>query len=162
MHGWLRKNWTACSSLRARINSRTGISTGSGYVLVTQTAAHITVDFRYYSDIASRAAGYEMHLLNTENPFAQAVNQIIAKDNLARLGFEGEYVSWQTGVLWRDTLNTTLCSTSLDALRQIKALTKSTVSVQHAALPTAPHSTSGVSFSPVCASVKSLPSWSGL
>ena len=67
MPGWLRKNWTACSSLRARINSRTGISTGSGYVLVTQTAAHIPVDFRYYSDIASRAAGYEMHLLNTEN-----------------------------------------------------------------------------------------------
>lgn len=131
-------------------------------MLVTQTAAHITVDFRYYSDIASRAAGYEMHLLNTENPFAQAVNQIIAKEDLTRLGFEGEYVSWQTGVLWRDTLNTTLCSTSLDALRQIKALTKSTVSVQHAALPTAPHSTSGVSFSPVCASVKSLPSWSGL
>ncbi|MFH4947676.1 M24 family metallopeptidase, partial [Enterobacter hormaechei] len=73
-----------------------------------------------YSDIASRAAGYEMHLLNTENPFAQAVNQIIAKEDLTRLGFEGEYVSWQTGVLWRDTLNTTLCSTSLDALRQIK------------------------------------------
>lgn len=139
-----------------------GISTGSGYVLVTQTAAHITVDFRYYSDIASRAAGYEMHLLNTENPFAQAVNQIIAKEDLTRLGFEGEYVSWQTGVLWHDTLNTNLCSTSLDALRQIKPLTKSTVSVQRAALPTAPHSTSGVSFSPVCASVKSLPSWSGL
>ncbi|HBY5490143.1 TPA: aminopeptidase, partial [Klebsiella pneumoniae] len=97
-----------------------GISTGSGYVLVSQTAAHILVDFRYYSDIASRAAGYEMHLLNTENPFAQAVNQIIAKEDLTRLGFEGEYVSWQTGVLWRDTLNTTLCSTSLDALRQIK------------------------------------------
>ncbi|MDA6254719.1 aminopeptidase, partial [Escherichia coli] len=70
--------------------------------------AHILVDFRYYSDIASRAAGYEMHLLNTENPFAQAVNQIIAKEDLTRLGFEGEYVSWQTGVLWRDTLNTTL------------------------------------------------------
>ena len=90
------------------------------------------------------------------------MNQIIAKEALTRLGFEGEYVSWQTGVLWRDTLNTALCSTSLDALRQIKPLTKSTVSVQHAALPTAPHSTSGVSFSPVCANVKSLPSWSGL
>lgn len=97
-----------------------GISTGSGYVLVTQARAHILVDFRYYNDIASRAAGYRMHLLDAANPFATVVNRLVAEENLATLGFEGEHVSWQTGSQWRDTLNTTLCGISLDALRQIK------------------------------------------
>ncbi|WP_263066989.1 aminopeptidase [Enterobacter huaxiensis] len=97
-----------------------GISTGSGYVLVTQARAHILVDFRYYNDIASRAAGYRMHLLDAANPFATVVNRLIAEENLATLGFEGEHVSWQTGSQWRDTLGTTLCGISLDALRQIK------------------------------------------
>ncbi|MBS3047988.1 aminopeptidase [Enterobacter mori] len=97
-----------------------GISTGSGYVLVTQTRAHILVDFRYYNEIASRAAGYQMHLLDAANPFAAVVNRIIAEEDLASLGFEGDYLSWQTGNQWLQSLNATLCSHSLDTLRQIK------------------------------------------
>lgn len=97
-----------------------GLSTGSGYVLVTRTAAHILVDFRYYHDIASRAEGYRMHLLDAEHSFAGVVNQLIADEGLSRLGFEGEHVSWHTACQWRDALNATLCGISLDALRQIK------------------------------------------
>lgn len=119
--------WLAAEKLDGvLINSRQnkqphlGISTGSGYVLVTQTRAHILVDFRYYNDVASRAAGYRMHLLDAANPFAAVVNRIVAQEGLATLGFEGDYVSWQTGSRWRETLNATLCSLSLDPLRQIK------------------------------------------
>lgn len=97
-----------------------GISTGSGYVLVTQTRAHILVDFRYYNDIASRVTGYQMHLLDAANPFTAVVNRLIADEKLTTLGFEGEHISWQTGCTWRDTLDATLCGISLDALRQVK------------------------------------------
>lgn len=121
------RNWLAAEKLdgvlivsRQNKQPHLGISTGSGYVLVTRTRAHILVDFRYYNDIASRAAGYQMHLLNAATPFTQVVNQLIADEGLTTLGFEGEHVSWKTGCQWRDTLNATLCGMSLDALRQIK------------------------------------------
>lgn len=98
-----------------------GISTGSGYVLVTLTSAHILTDFRYYNDIASRTVGYQMHLLDAANPFSVAINRLIADENLTVIGFEGDHVSWHTGCQWRDAFHATLCSISLDDLRQIKS-----------------------------------------
>lgn len=97
-----------------------GISTGSGFVLITDKSAHILTDFRYYSDIASRVSGYHLHLLDAENPLTRVVNRLIAREGIATLGFEGEQVSWQTGTHWRNTLDAKLCSISLDVLRQIK------------------------------------------
>lgn len=121
------RNWLAAENLDAvliasRQNKQPhlGISTGSGYVLVTRKTAHILTDFRYYSDLASRSTGYQMHLLNADNPFTVAINRLIEREGIATLGFEGEHVSWQTGSQWRASLNATLCSISLDALRQIK------------------------------------------
>lgn len=99
-----------------------GISTGSGYVLVTHQAAHILTDFRYYSDIASRVTGYHLHRLDTANALTQVLNRLIASEGIATLGFEGEQVSWQTGSQWRDALDAKLCSISLDALRQVKTV----------------------------------------
>jgi aminopeptidase len=122
LRGWLTAEKLDGVLIASRQNKQPhlGISTGSGYVLVTKTRAHILVDFRYYNDIASRAAGYQMHLLDAANPFAAVVNRIVADEGLTALGFEGEHVSWQTGCRWRDTLHATLCGISLDALRQIK------------------------------------------
>jgi aminopeptidase len=107
---------------RQNKQSHLGMATGSGYVLVTRAHAHILVDFRYFSDIASRVVGYQMHLLDIATPFAVAVNRIITDEHLATLGFEGEHVSWQTGMQWGDTLKATLRGISLDALRQIKTV----------------------------------------
>ncbi|WP_230352176.1 aminopeptidase [Lelliottia sp. WAP21] len=121
------RDWLAAENLDAvliasRQNKQPhlGISTGSGYVLVTRETAHILTDFRYYSDLASRVKGYQMHLLNADNPFTVALNRLIERERIATLGFEGEHVSWQTGSQWRATLNATLCSISLETLRQIK------------------------------------------
>lgn len=99
-----------------------GISTGSGFVLVTQKSAHILTDFRYYSDIAARVTGYHLHRLDTANALTLVLNRLIAKEGIATLGFEGEQVSWQTGSQWRDALDAELCSISLDVLRQIKTV----------------------------------------
>ncbi len=122
------RDWLAAEKLdgvlissRQNKQPHLGISTGSGYVLVTRTGAHILVDFRYYNDIASRTAGYQMHLIDAANPFSAVINRLIADEHLTLIGFEGDHVSWHTGCQWRDALNATLCSISLDDLRQIKS-----------------------------------------
>ena len=97
-----------------------GFSSSSGYVLVTRRHAHILVDFRYYSDVAARTQGYQLHRLESGRPMSAIVNQIAEEEGLQRIGFEGEQVSWQTASEWLESLRPTLVSVSLDVLRQIK------------------------------------------
>lgn len=97
-----------------------GISSSSGYVLVTRDNAHILVDFRYYADIAERTRGYQLHRLEKSNPMSTIVNRLIGEEGLQHIGFEGDQVSWQTGYAWQDGLQAELKSISLDALRQVK------------------------------------------
>ncbi|MNB69246.1 putative peptidase [compost metagenome] len=122
LRAWLTAEKLDAVLISSRQNKQPhlGISTASGYVLVTHQAAHILTDFRYYSDIASRVSGYNLHLLDAANPLTALLNSLIADERIATLGFEGEQVSWQTGSQWRDTLDAKLCSISLDVLRQIK------------------------------------------
>ncbi|MFP2466871.1 aminopeptidase [Pseudescherichia vulneris] len=97
-----------------------GFSSSSGYVLITRQHAHILVDFRYYSDVAARTHGYQLHRLGAGRTMPGIVNQIAQEEGLQRLGFEGEHVSWQTGCDWQEALHPSLVSVSLDALRQVK------------------------------------------
>ncbi|MEX9251998.1 aminopeptidase [Pseudenterobacter timonensis] len=122
LRDWLKRERLDGVLISSRQNKlpHLGISTGSGYVLVTGESAHILTDFRYYQEIAARAAGYEMHLLNGDNPLLVVLNQLIAREGIATLGFEGDKVSWQTGCAWRDGLNVRLSACSLDPLRIVK------------------------------------------
>lgn len=122
LRAWLTAEKLDAVLISSRQNKQPhlGISTGSGYVLVTHQAAHILTDFRYYSDIASCVTGYHLHRLDTANALTLVLNRLIAEEGIATLGFEGEQVSWQTGSQWRNALDAKLCSISLDALRQVK------------------------------------------
>jgi aminopeptidase len=122
LRGWLRQQQVDGVIISSRQNKlpHLGFSTASGYVLVTQQNAHILVDFRYYSEVAARTHGYQMHLLEASRPMSAIVNQIAAEEGLQQLGFEGEQVSWQTGKQWQDTLTPKLINLPLDELRQIK------------------------------------------
>ncbi|HEY4435924.1 MAG TPA: aminopeptidase [Lelliottia sp.] len=124
LRAWLTAEKLDAVLISSRQNKQPhlGISTGSGYVLVTHQAAHILTDFRYYSDIASRVTGYHLHRLDTANALTLVLNRLIAEEGIATLGFEGEQVSWQTGSQWHDALDAKLCSISLDALRQVKTV----------------------------------------
>lgn len=119
---WLAQQQLDAVLISSRQNKQLhlGISSGSGYVLISRSGAHILVDSRYYADVQARADGYRLQLLNGQRTHDSWVNQIIADENLHTLGFEGAHVSWDTAQQWQRVLRATLVSVSLDTLRQIK------------------------------------------
>lgn len=119
---WLERERLDAVLISSRQNKQPhlGFATGSGYVLVTRQSAHILIDFRYYADVAARTHGYQLHRLESQRPMEAIVNQIAAGEKLARIGFEGAQVSWQTGNRWGAVLQAALTSIDLDPLRQVK------------------------------------------
>ncbi|MFP1483992.1 aminopeptidase P family N-terminal domain-containing protein [Escherichia coli] len=69
----LRRHWLKAQQLDAVLLSsrqnkqpHLGISTGSGYVVISRESAHILVDSRYYVEVEARAQGYQLHLLDAD------------------------------------------------------------------------------------------------
>lgn len=121
------RNWLTTQHLDAvLISSRQnkqphlGISTASGYVLITREQAHIFVDPRYYNELASQCLGYQLHRLDAVNDLVSIVNILTQEENLRRIGFEGEQVSWEKGCYLRNALFAELASITLDEIRQVK------------------------------------------
>ena len=98
LRDWLKAQQLDAVLLSSRQNKQPhlGISTGSGYVVISRESAHILVDSRYYVEVEARAQGYQLHLLDATNTLTTIVNQIIADEQLQTLGFEGQQVSWET------------------------------------------------------------------
>lgn len=119
---WLTAQRLDAVLLSSRQNKQPhlGISSSSGFVLISHKKAHILVDSRYYTDIAARTCGYQLHLLDGAQTLYSRVNQIIDDENLDTLGFEGEQVSWQTAHMWSGKLRARLVSVVPDVLRQVK------------------------------------------
>ncbi|ENA5520624.1 M24 family metallopeptidase [Escherichia albertii] len=122
LRDWLKAQQLDAVLLSSRQNKQPhlGISTGSGYVLISRESAHILVDSRYYADVEARTQGYQLHLLDATHTLATIVRQIIADERLQTLGFEGLQVSWETAHRWQSELNAKLVSATPDVLRQIK------------------------------------------
>ncbi|EFA1504281.1 aminopeptidase [Escherichia coli] len=122
LRDWLKAQQLDAVLLSSRQNKQPhlGISTGSGYVVISRESAHILVDSRYYVEMEARAQGYQLHLLDATNTLTTIVNQIIADEQLQTLGFEGQQVSWETAHRWQSELNAKLVSATPDVLRQIK------------------------------------------
>ena len=107
LRDWLKAQQLDAVLLSSRQNKQPhlGISTGSGYVVISRESAHILVDSRYYVEVEARAQGYQLHLLDATNTLTTIVNQIIADEQLQTLGFEGQQVSWETAHRWQSELN---------------------------------------------------------
>ncbi|ENC5097194.1 aminopeptidase [Escherichia coli] len=122
LRDWLKAQQLDAVLLSSRQNKQPhlGISTGSGYVVISRESAHILVDSRYFVEVEARAQGYQLHLLDATNTLTTIVNQIIADEQLQTLGFEGQQVSWETAHRWKSELNAKLVSATPDVLRQIK------------------------------------------
>ena len=101
LRDWLKAQQLDAVLLSSRQNKQPhlGISTGSGYVVISRESAHILVDSRYYADVEARTQGYQLHLLDAMHTLATIVRQIIADEQLQTLGFEGQQVSWETAHL---------------------------------------------------------------
>lgn len=95
LRDWLKAQQLDAVLLSSRQNKQPhlGISTGSGYVVISRESAHILVDSRYFVEVEARAQGYQLHLLDATNTLTTIVNQIIADEQLQTLGFEGQQVS---------------------------------------------------------------------
>ncbi|EFH4367286.1 aminopeptidase [Escherichia coli] len=122
LRDWLKAQQLDAVLLSSRQNKQPhlGISTGSGYVLISRESAHILVDSRYYADVEARTQGYQLHLLDATHKLTTIARQIIADEQLQTLGFEGQQVSWETAHRWQSELNAKLVSATPDVLRQIK------------------------------------------
>ena len=94
LRDWLKAQQLDAVLLSSRQNKQPhlGISTGSGYVVISRESAHILVDSRYYADVEARTQGYQLHLLDAMHTLATIVRQIIADEQLQTLGFEGQQV----------------------------------------------------------------------
>ncbi|EFB3493836.1 M24 family metallopeptidase [Escherichia coli] len=112
LRDWLKAQQLDAVLLSSRQNKQPhlGISTGSGYVVISRESAHILVDSRYYADVEARTQGYQLHLLDAMHTLATIVRQIIADEQLQTLGFEGQQVSWETAHRWQSELNAKLVS----------------------------------------------------
>lgn len=119
---WLTAQRLEAVLLSSRQNKQPhmGISSSSGYVFISHNSAHILVDSRYYTDVATRTRGYQIHLLDRAQTLYSRVNNIIDDEKLSTVGFEGEQVSWDTANTWSGKLRARLVSAVPDVLRQVK------------------------------------------
>lgn len=122
LRDWLTAQHLDAMLLSSRQNKQPhmGISSSSGFVFISHKSAHILVDARYYTDVATRTQGYQIHLLDGTQTLYSQVNHIIANEKLQTVGFEGEQVSWETANAWSGKLCARLVSAVPDVLRQVK------------------------------------------
>lgn len=119
---WLTERQLDAVLISSRPNKQPhlGISSSSGFVLISRQHAHILVDARYYADVKARANGYCIHLLGGQQTLVSLANQIISAENLQTVGFEGAQVSWETARRWQTELQATMISVSIDACGRLK------------------------------------------
>ena len=66
LRDWLTAQQLDAMLLSSRQNKQPhmGISSSSGFVFISHESAHILVDARYYTDVATRTQGYQIHRLD--------------------------------------------------------------------------------------------------
>lgn len=69
--------------------------TGStGLVVITKEDAYFVTDFRYTEQAAAEAKGFE--IIKNEGPIFEEVAKIVQNDNISKIGFEQENVTYAT------------------------------------------------------------------
>ena len=71
-----------------------GFAFSDGLLLITQKSAELITDFRYY-EMAQNGADKEYHVVMPENR-NEYISKILSSDGVKTLGFEGNYVSFNT------------------------------------------------------------------
>jgi len=119
---WLAKHHLDAVIINSKQNkfSHTGLLSASGYVFITRTSQHILVDARYYTELSAKAESYQLHLTDAQHSASDMMNQIIAQEKLARIGFEAEHLSYSQSQSLIEKINADMLPVSLDELRQIK------------------------------------------
>ncbi|WHX47474.1 Xaa-Pro peptidase family protein [Paenibacillus woosongensis] len=72
----------------------TGFTGSSGYVLITLDKSYLLTDFRYMTQAADQAAGFE--IVEHGSSVAKTLKELLAKQKISELGFEEENVVFST------------------------------------------------------------------
>ncbi|MDU3156831.1 aminopeptidase [Hafnia alvei] len=120
---WLAKRNLDAVIINAKQNkfSHTGLLSASGYLFITRTSQHILVDSRYYHELSAKADSYQLHMTDTQHHAPAIINQILAQEKLACVGFEAEHLSYSQSLSLIEKINAEMIPICLDELRQIKA-----------------------------------------
>ncbi|MGL4912967.1 MAG: aminopeptidase P family protein [Romboutsia sp.] len=93
----------------------------SGYVFITNNKKYIIVDFRYFEEMKLKSNGYEVLLMDKQNPYYKIINEICEIENIRTIGFEGNEVSFDSYKNMCERLDGTLQSVNLSRLRSKKS-----------------------------------------
>ena len=98
----------------------TGFTGSAGYVLVSKTVATILTDFRYVEQASAQAA--EFICLDYAPSLHDAVNKALNDGNIAKLGFESDFVSFANYQTLKENLAVELVPVTgvVERLRMIK------------------------------------------
>lgn len=81
----------------------TGFTGSSGYVLVTTEKAYLLTDFRYMTQAAEQAAGFE--IVEHGSSVIQDLKELLISQKLDRVGFEEEHMVFSTYRKYEQELN---------------------------------------------------------
>ncbi|MCC0783085.1 aminopeptidase P family protein [Clostridioides sp. ES-S-0108-01] len=92
----------------------------SGYVFITKEAQYIIVDFRYFEEIKRKSSLFDVVLMDKNRTHFDIINDICREQNIRKIGFEGNEVSFDSYKSMSNKLIATLKSVDLSTLRETK------------------------------------------
>ncbi|MBB6217314.1 Xaa-Pro aminopeptidase/Xaa-Pro dipeptidase [Anaerosolibacter carboniphilus] len=94
---------------------------GSGYVFVTNKSQYVIVDARYYAQVKENAKDFIVIETSKINTLENILNRIIREEDIQKLGFEGEHITFDTFFCLNMQLQALMISISLKSLRSLKS-----------------------------------------
>ncbi|MCC0714860.1 aminopeptidase P family protein [Clostridioides sp. ES-S-0077-01] len=92
----------------------------SGYVFITKEAQYIIVDFRYFEEIKRKSSLFDVVLMDKNRTHFDIINDICREQNIRKIGFEGNEVTFDSYKSMSNKLIATLKSVDLSTLRETK------------------------------------------
>lgn len=92
----------------------------TGLSVITETKAYFITDFRYTQQAEDQAEGFE--IIQNKGPIYDEVQKIIEEDNIERLGFEKNYITFATYQVINEKFSSAIIPTYglIESLREVK------------------------------------------
>jgi Xaa-Pro aminopeptidase len=90
-------------------------------VFISATSATVLVDFRYIEQAKKQCVGFDVVVYDQSfEQFMKSLNELLYQDDVHRVGFDGSNMVFDRVTKIKETLDATLLSVNLIALRSIK------------------------------------------
>lgn len=96
-----------------------GFTGTSGALIITPQKNYLVTDFRYIKQATNQAKGFE--IINCKNGLIPGIKELLEKENLINIGFEGHQISYDTYVeLNKGMITLISISDTIDQIRKVK------------------------------------------